>query len=273
MYAVYSSTNDSLYSFFIPITAWCWHKLGIRGLVFVPLYRNKSTYFALETAKDWITFLPFEAPEHKQATFAQMARLFAASVNLPEDTILCTTDCDMLLFQVPPYYGGFTIFGSDLVPGNQIPICYISAKIRDWRSAFNMYYGALKQMPNAEAELKVKSYQQCLDETVGLIECDHFRGNQWSLDQNTAFNKIINRDGNYFVTRSNGENQFSTKRIDRDDTYFMDRLNPDIYDYHCHRPGYLDENFEKIISVIKYFYPNDDLTWMQEYQQKYKSLL
>jgi hypothetical protein len=53
----------------------------------------------------------------------------------------------------------------------------------------------------------------------------------------------------------------------------MERLSPDILDYHAHRPGYTDENFEKIISVIQYFYPNDDLSWMRSYQQEYKKLL
>ncbi len=67
--------------------------------------------------------------------------------------------------------------------------------------------------------------------------------------------------------------QFSTRRVDRDDSFFMDRLNSDIIDYHCHRPAFEDDKFEKMMSVIKYFYPNDDLSWMKDFQQQYKQLL
>lgn len=271
--AVISSTNDSLYSFFIPITAWCWNKLGVRSLVFVPLYRNKQMDLALETAKDWITFLPFEAPEHKQATYAQCARLYAACLGLPEDEYLITSDVDMAVFKIPIdnfIEDRFTILGTDLVPNGQYPVCYCGATVKGWRETFKLYYGALSGKEDSLAELKVKSYQQCLDELLGHIEAEHFRGNFFSKDQEELYNKISKTD-RVELPRSNGENQFATKRLDRDDSYIFERQTVDVIDYHMNRPGF--ECTEIVLTIFQKIYPNENFDWIRNYTEQYKSLL
>jgi hypothetical protein len=204
----------------------------------------------------------FDAPEHKQATYAQCARLFGGALDLPDDEVLVTSDIDMLCFgnvfrELSD--GNIHIIGADLLDESmkQIPMCYISATAKQWREVM---------------KVNGRSYQQCLDESVGAIECQDFRGNQWSLDQHTAYNHFYGHSARLH-SRAKMPERFAKNRIDRDDAYFMERLSPDILDYHAHRPGYTDENFEKIISVIQYFYPNDDLSWMRSYQQEYKKLL
>lgn len=258
MRAVYSSTCDPKYSFFIPITSWCWHKLGVRSLIFVPTFRNSATDFALKTASDWITFLPFSAPEHKEATYAQCSRLYAACLDLPEDEVLVTSDVDMCLFKVPEYISGFTITGTDLVPPKQYPICYIAAKVKDWRNAFDLHG---------------KTYHEKLDELLGHIEAEHFRGNYWGKDQETAYNTIWLTQEINTIRRSNGQNQFATKRYDRDDAYILDRLNPDTTDFHMNRPGYEEKNFDIIVNVLQYHFPYEDFKWLIDYKDAYLKLL
>lgn len=261
MKAIISSTFDDTYLFYLPITTWLWNKLDVGVICFMPTPIQEE-WLKLNTVQKYsnaqLHF--FDAPEHKKATYAQCSRLYAAALNLPDDEILITSDIDMAVFSVPKYSSGglFTIFGKDLVPEKQYPMCYISASAELWRKAFN---------PNN------KSIQDCLDELLGNIECENMRGNYWCLDQEKAYNVISKDDFKISIPRAIPGTQFASNRIDRDDIFFMDRLSPEIIDYHMHRPCYTDENFSKILSVIRYFYPNDDLSWMERYRQQYKKLV
>ncbi len=263
MKAVVSSTHDDKYSWFIPLVTWCWNKLEVGVILFLPesskndakiqLGLNCMNYGYKENSHYY-----FDMPENKEATAAQCSRLYAASLDLPEDEILITGDIDMGMFHVPTYMGEFTIFGSDLVPDKQYPMCYISAQVKDWREAF----------------CGNKTYQECLDDLLGHIETLHFRGNYWGKDQETAYNVISNLNGiPNLIPRTNGQNPFSTLRYDRDDAYLLDRLSLDTIDYHMPRPGYEENNFNQILTVLKFHYPNEDFTWLINYNEAYKKLL
>jgi hypothetical protein len=271
MKAILSTTYDDQYLFYLPITTWCWNKLGVEVICFAPVdFDNKK----LQLIKDVTCFFNdvgrplciqyFIAAAHKEATYAQCSRLYAAALDLPEDEVLITSDIDMAVFNLSEpmkkAMGDFiNIVGYDLVPEKQVPMCYLVGNVDAWRKAFNL---------NGE------SYQQKLDSLLGEIECESFRGNYWGKDQEEAFNNLYGERGKSSAwRRARPGTQFATHRIDRDDAFFMDRLTPDVIDYHMHRPGYTDENFEKILAVIKYFYPFDNLDWMREYQQQYKALL
>jgi hypothetical protein len=209
----------------------------------------------------WILHLePFKAPEHKEATYAQCSRLYGACLDLPEDEILITSDVDMAVFKVPMYGGtGIGIVGLDLVPKNQVPICYIYGEVNQWRKRF---------------EINHKTYQECLDDLLGNVDSISMRGDYWGKDQEEAYNKIFGNDGTVtLMSRSNGQNQFAQNRYDRDDAYILDRLSPDTIDFHMNRPGYEPHNFEIILTILKYHYPNDDFQWLIDYTNAYKQLL
>jgi len=266
--AIISSTYDDNYLFFLPITTFLWNRIGVDVICFMPMARQGANVIGRmalieETRKiNGLRFsvYPFQSPEHKEATYAQCSRLYGACLDLPEDEVLITSDIDMALFKIPENAGGhIASFGYDLVPQNQLPICYISGDVKEWRRLF---------------KINGKSYQECLDGILGHIEAEHFRGNYWGKDQEEAYNNILGGKGNaVLLPRARPGTQFASNRIDRDDAYYMDRLSPDIVDYHMHRPGFAYDNFEKILAVISYFYPYDDLTWVKEYQQAYKKLL
>ncbi len=277
MKAIISTTYSDTYLYFLPITTWLWNKLNVDVICFMPEYISEDTGQQLLKAGKKLVLVEdtiiahcssknnmevrFRAPEHKEATYAQCSRLYAACLDLPEDEVLITGDVDMANFSIPPYVEGFTIFGTDLVPKGQVPMCYISAMVKDWRKVF---------------DLNGKSYQEKIDELLGLVECEHFRGNYWGKDQETAYDKITNQTDIKLwpITRSNGQNQFALNRADRTDLHYKDRLDRfNLIDAHLWRPGYSEENFPKILELMQFIYPDDNFDWLIDYTQKYRSLL
>lgn len=195
MKAVISSTYDDQYLFFIPLVTYLWNKLGVDVICFTPRWgtkeqvKNMIVRKAIENMKCDIFY--FDCPPHKMATYTQCSRLYAGSLGLPEEEILLTSDIDMAVFKIPERWcdDGFSITGCDLVPPLQYPMCYISAPAKDWRAVFGD-----------------EPYQQKLDQLLGEIEGQEFRGNYWSKDQEEAFNKI----GGYAQT---GYMQYNTERV------------------------------------------------------------
>jgi len=61
--------------------------------------------------------------------------------------------------------------------------------------------------------------------------------------------------------------------LDRDDAYILERLSPDIVDYHANRPGYEPHNFQTIMAILNYYFPHEDLSWIESYNEKFKQLL
>lgn len=286
MKAVISSTFDDNYHFFIPVVTWCWYKLGVEVVCFVPNIKvpsdvgnnerivEKAHLVEHYTKNSGIQFHGFNAPKNKEVTYAQCSRLYAACLDLPEDEILVTSDADMCLFK--NIFGivedKFVVWGSDLVPKGQYPICYLEATVQNWRQTFKLIYGKLSEKKGVLAELGIKSYQKCLDDLFENDECLDFRGNRWSADQEKAFLHISKTD-RFEMPRTNGSSPFSTHRLDRDDSYLLERLNLDIIDYHMPRPGYETKNFEQILTVLKYFYPNEDFQWLIDYRREYLKLM
>jgi len=268
MKAVISSTYDSKYLYFLPIVTYCWNKLGVGVICFMPkltadVNDNKKTDLLLSVVREnklSVKCYEFDAPEHKEATYSQCSRLYGACLDLPEDEVLIIADVDMALFHIPYHMENhevFEIFGHDLVPENQYPMCYISASVKQWRRAID----------------HTKTYQEHLDLLLGHIECESFVGNYWGKDQETAFSLLKDAGTKVLTNRAKEGTQFSTLRYDRDDSFILDRLSPDTIDFHMNRPGYEDKNFEIILTILKYHYPNDDFQWLIDYTQKYKELL
>lgn len=274
MKSVISCTADEKYSYFIPIVTWAWNRLGVGVILFLPesSKRDKKIQLGLNCMNYGYKenhHYYFDMPKHKEATAAQCVRLYGACLDLPEDEVLITSDIDMAVFKVPEIKGGgFSVVGTDLVPEKQLPICYISATVGTWRDYFN---------------LKSKTYQQCLDSLLGKIECESFRGNYWGKDQEEAFLRIsgegdlykksIERKFYHPINRSNGQNQFAQNRYDRDDQFILDRLSPDTIDFHMPRPGYEDKNFQIILTILKYHYPDENFDWLISYTNDYKKIL
>lgn len=259
MKSVISSTYDNTYLFFLPIVSWCWGKLGAETICFMPEPdRNES--IKLDMCREYtdakLRF--FKAPQHKKATYAQCARLYGGKLGLDYSEVLITGDIDMAVFNLPeevvrPKLP--TIFGSDLVPEGQYPMCFASATAKDWI------------MLTGSAE----SYQFALNDLLS-DECENFRGNMWARDQETLY-KLLQGFDHIKIPRARPGTGFASLRYDRDDAYILERLSPDTIDFHMNRPGYEDSNFNIIMTILQYHYPNEDFTWLTEYREQYLKFL
>lgn len=272
MKAVVSTTYDSKYFFFLPIINWCWNKLGVDVICFAPTIPDSKIADRINVVENAIissgyglALYNFISPIHKEATYAQCARLYAACIGLPEDECVVVSDVDMAVFGSEFSYlddGRIHSVGYDLLDIDsikQIAMCYLAMQVKDWRRVM---------------DIGDKSYQQCLDELVGAIECEDFRGNQWSLDQVTAYKQFKKHGINPVAhNRAKMPERFATRRYDRDDSYMLERLSHDTLDFHMNRPGYEEGNFIKIMTVLRFHYPNEDFTWLENYRNEYIRLL
>ncbi len=269
MTAVVSTDYNDKYLWYLPLTVWAWNKIGYNVVCFMPKnsltdkFRLVNETMIKNCPSDNNAIAYFEAEEHKAATYCQVSRLLVCCLDLPEQEQVVVSDIDMLFLSndyiKPASWAIVDIYGADLVPPNQFPMCYLSATVQTWRAIFR----------------EKKTYQEYLDEFVGSIECQDFRGCQWSLDQDLIHRLIANSEQVSYIghNRTNGQNQFSTRRYDRDDSYILDRLNPDTIDYHMNRPGYEPQNFEKIMTILTYHYPHENFEWLINYNNEYKKLL
>jgi hypothetical protein len=264
MKAVVSTTYSDTYLFFLPIITWCWNKLGVDVICFSPRLDNPNDKAnlvgkTLDENNLRCKRYFFDAPEHKQATYAQCSRLYAACLELKPQEYLWTSDIDMAVFKKPEMNEGFTLTGIDLTPDKQFPICYIGAPVGEWRDIFNLHN---------------KSHQQCLDELLGDIECENMRGNYWGKDQEEAYNKISQSMGwVHGRGRARGDTQFAWDRVDRDDVNWRSYVNDNLLDAHLWRPGFTDDNFFSIIELLMLVYPFENFDWLINYKNEYLKLL
>jgi hypothetical protein len=271
MKAIISSTYDDQYFFFVPIVAWCWKKLGVDTVCICPKIDNefdaaKAMVMTMYVDERYFQLASFRSDKNKQATYSQCARLYAsASISISENEYLVISDVDMALFNNPfvnidlASDNDIDIFGADLVPQGQFPMCYIGAKAKTFSRIFN---------PDG------LSFQGCLDKLLGDIECENMRGNYWGKDQETAYNEITKHADHAFLhNRARPGTQFADNRYDRDDAFLLDRLSPNTIDFHMPRPGYEESNFSIILAVLKYHYPLESFDWLVDYRDDYIKLL
>lgn len=265
MTAVYSCTIDPKYDFFIPITEYCWYKLGIKSLVICPKRMFGTRIFNLidEIALPQTRFEGFMAREDKEATYAQISRMYASSLpNIPNEEILISGDVDMCVFKniFENTNGVLFNLGFDLVPENQLPMCFTWGEAWAWDVRF---------------EIKGKSLQECLDQQLSHEEMINMRGCLWSRDQEImakAFSKY-NYDSTIRIPRAREGTSFAAHRVDRDDTNWRAYLGPDLIDAHLWRPGYTDENFANIMELLQTQFPEDNFDWLRTYRNEYIKLL
>lgn len=267
MKAVLSTTFDDNYLFFLPIVTWAWNKLGIDVICFEPRYvrsGKEADKLGIVIHAIWknnlqIARIRFDCPENKTATYAQCARLYGATQPLMDDNeILVTGDIDMAVFQKEFFKlidnDMVHIVGADLVPDYQYPICYIAMPAEKWRNVMDIGLG--------------ETHQHKLDQLLGDLDCEHFRGNYWAKDQETIYNHIIRSGQMLFkLYRAKPGTQFAMRRADRDG--WPVQIPTDIIDAHLPRPGYVYDNFAKILNLFQTMYPDDNFDWMVEYRNEY----
>lgn len=265
MTAILSCTADDLYLFNLAFAVRSWQQLGVDCIVFFPeadLYRHDPKIDLVIANCPSASFWPVTCPKDKEATYMQCARLYAAALKDIEGLeVLITSDADMCVFgweywQQFEHMGNINVIGSDLVPEGQYPMCYISMPCVGWSHVM---------------KINNRTYQECLDDLLGKIETENFRGNYWAKDQETAYEHISqwNQGLQSNVLRASPGTQFATRRADRDGWV----VTPNIIDAHLPRPGYTEDNFRKIVNLFIDMYPTEVPAWLLRYQEEYLNLM
>ncbi len=263
MTSVLSATEHDHYSFPLPIVVWCWLKAGFKSLVFIPENAGPKLKLAQQYCPSPAYFETFTCEERKEATYAQTSRLFGAAVGYPDDEMLITGDADLAVFGnvfKNMDDGEIHIIGADLLEDSmqQFPMCFIAMPAKKWRTIFDLYGTA----------------QEALDNTVGKLESQHFRGDHWGYDQWYAYKRIT--ESGFDTVRHNRAKmpeRFAKHRADRDNAYWLEHLTPKTIDAHLWRPLWEEANFQKLMTIMKFFWPDEDFTWIVEYREKYIELL
>jgi hypothetical protein len=272
MIAVLSATEHDYYAMPLPFAVFSWWKIGVNCMIFIPSGDNPKLRIA-EKYCGTAVFNKFYAEEKRIPTYSQVSRLFgAANYFSDHDDIMITADSDMCVFS--DYFeqlnnGNIHIVGSDLTPQDQYPMCFAAMPIKTWRNVMGMWHSNVSDKYGTPV-WKLKTYQECVSALIDPIEGLNIRGEQWSYDQ-WYLKKMLDTSCKNVVLhpRSNGQNQFATKRADRDGWHF----NPyDIIDAHLPRPLTDEQNFNKVCELFKIKYPNDDLQWMVDYRNEYLKL-
>lgn len=284
MKAVISTTYSDTYLYFLPITVFCWNKLNVDVICFMPLdmsdgERNlKFGFIEGVMDKQGMKYQVelFDAPEHKEATYAQCSRLYGACLDLPEDEIICIGDVDMLPFQalkncidnsIVEFGDMINVLGIDLVPEGQTPMCYAWGSVKQWRKAYQYAYG--KGYYDKDY---FKTYQEHLDLLLGDIDCENMRGNYWCKDQQ-ELNSMLKKAVKVEHLRAREGTQFAKARVDRTDTNWRSYVNDELIDAHLWRDGFTDANFANILELLTMKFPDEDFTWLENYNSEYKKLL
>ncbi len=292
MKAVISSTYDDKYLYFLPIVCFCWQKLNVDVICFMPKFVHyEKGQEALDVAKriklveDTVMnhcssksnmLAYFDAPEHKEATYSQCSRLYGACLDLPEDEVLCIGDVDMLPFQalktcidnsIVEFGDMINVLGVDLVPEGQTPMCYAWGSVKQWRKAYQYAYGE-----GYYDKDYFKTYQQHLDLLLGEIECENMRGNYWSKDQQ-ELNSMLKKAVKVEHLRAREGTQFAKARVDRTDTNWRSYVNDELIDAHLWRDGFTEQNHANIMELMRMKFPDEDFTWLENYRTEYLKLI
>lgn len=262
MISVLSATENDFYAMPLPITVYSWYKLGIKSIVFIPKGDNPKLELAKKYCGTMATFFEFDCEEKRIPTYSQVIRLFGAAIPiLNANEQLITGDSDLCVFD------GLTdllndmeymeVVGADLTPSDQYPMCFIKMTVSQWRNILGIN----------------KTYQEHVAELIDPIEGLNIRGEQWCYDQWFIRKKIAESGLEFdvnFINRSNGQNQFATRRADRDGWFFN---TDNLVDAHLPRPLTEEDNFNKVYELFRIKYPNDNLQWMIDFRNEYLKLL
>lgn len=173
----------------------------------------------------------------KDATIAQLVRLFANQYNFNHDDVLIIGDADMVvaknIFTAPlPASYGF-----DLTGRSEIPMCYVEATAAQW----------LEMMGASHLSIPDKAFSETWED-------------YWSTDQQllTAKAKEYGFDRITFVDRgNNNKHGLPTGRWDRHD---WSNVPDDIIDVHMVR-----NDWPKQFEVCKRLWPGDNFGWLADY--------
>lgn len=263
-YVVISADQNPDYAYYLPLTCALWEKFGWEPIVFYrgDTYDNHWTTLATNKCGE-LCFDVDAINGVRNATIAQVSRLYAATLNFVEDDdLIMTADADMLPLSDywHPNPTKITYYGRDLTGYGEIPICYISMTKTRWIEVM-----CLTKMDHNEM------IKRDLTNHPNVKSDDFYKW--WGIDQQIITQRIDDvQFEKEFIKRGQLSNGFARGRVDRgawslDHKQFIDaHLFHQIY--HKGREQY----FEKTLDLLYHIWPDEDWTWFISYTHKFRKL-
>lgn len=261
MTAILSATEHDFYAMPLPLVVWSWKQLGIDCKVFIPEDFGPKLSLAMLYCEADTDFYTFQCEKEKEATYAQVSRLFGGFLpDIKSDDDLITGDADLAVFS--SFFkqlenGCINVVGSDLLEDSmkQYPMCFVSMPAFDWIGTMDT------------TEFGFDSYQEALDFYLKPLQSNNPRGDFWSYDQWLIYKNLQERNEKIIHhPRAALPNRWATRRADRDGWNFVPN---EIIDAHLPRPLTEQDNWDKVMKLFTDIYPDADKTWMWEYREKY----
>src|SRR5262245_48110159 len=266
-FVVYSSDTRDYYSFFLPIAARAWSRMGYKPISL--LYGNRDLWMSdPKTALILELIEPISTVRHVSIlpgwsvfAIAASSRLFAAALpEMSDDDYLMTSDVDMIpldraYFSQHDLSRSFAFLSADGygdcsegAPG-QLPMCYLGGWASRWRDVLGLTTRDIDfEIARASAGW-VDHWSN--DEVYFYRKLSAHPCFQGPLERESATSF---RQGDCQLIKRRFIGGIATRRLDRvvDWNYYGAR---DLIDCHAHRPAY--EKLEPLVALLEAYFPSD----------------
>lgn len=270
-YVVLGVNDNPTYQYYLPIVFWAWRKIEWEPMLFYSgnimckrmdliagtfdkLHEDMSIHMKqLYSLKCY----PVHIDGYQSSTISQISRLFAACVNKNPETILMTSDIDML--PLSNYWSpsdlNITCYGRDLTDYHY-PICYCAATPLKWIQFMLLDGNDYQESIKIELQWRNK------------------KTNSWLWDQDILTERL-NQYGKkllHLVDRgTDPRTGYPIGRVDRSNW----RLDHDqLIDAHLPHDILTNEkSYQKVMELLHHVWPLEDFTWFETYHQQFKKLI
>ena len=144
---------DSSYSFFLPLTAWLWKRVGYDAVcLLVGRERDWRADSAGEVALSVLgatgadTVFLGDFPGHRSSTVAQLSRCFVGALRDEASRYYLTSDVDMWPLRADWFHrddGPLQLFNAGAYHHTRYPLCYVGMPLMMWREVTGVQEGNL----------------------------------------------------------------------------------------------------------------------------------
>lgn len=227
-YVVVSTNNNPDYMFYAKYMEHAWNKLGWGLCIMVTpdVHHgdlNLPSFFQTSNKPPTIIITLPDIKDLRKESIAQAGRLYATNYFEHKDTLLMTSDMDLLPLSDywNPDHEKITVYGHDLTDYTYIPMGYVAMSVGKWREI-------MKTTGDTKGDMIRDSKESFLKNNPYAPDWESWWGFDWDL--------LTNRLASYkqditFMKRGRQSNGFAYGRIDRGNS--MSHVEGELIDAHC----------------------------------------
>lgn len=259
------SVNDNpKYLYFLPLTSWCWRKLGWEPILMHVIQGFDNPLSAIEMlALDHsdVTRWGIFKNKYKTETLAQVSRLYISSNHGFEEDYFMTSDIDLLPLSDywQPDFNAVTSWGRDLTDYHY-PMAYVGMRQSNWN------------------EVMVTPWSSEVDLNVYINrDLDYYvpkQKNVWTTDQQILTERLLEYGKEKITHIDRGidpKTHYPIGRVDRSSWSLNHRQFIDAHLPHDILTN--DKSFHNVMQLLHTVWPKEDWKWFIQYTKEFKKLL